>query len=209
MTRISDPWFRLRDYYTPPSLQAEPVIGADLDKLHRPTLKLVDYIHPTLATPPPAIRWEMPEPESSPEIVATVAVDASNVNECRIAIDEFAELQVAVALPLTARRQKDWAVVGDPGTDSDSKPGSWGGHEVSYREYDAETFMCVTWGDWLLITVPFHRDYAREAHVVVTRRMLVRQGIGPSGVDWDELIADVKAMPFNPKGPGAPRLGLV
>ena len=77
----------------------------------------------------------------------------------------------------------------------DSKPGSWGGHGIPYREYDADTFKCVTWGQELLLTVAFHEAYAQEAHVVVTREMLSRRGIGPSGVAWDELIADIRALP--------------
>jgi hypothetical protein len=55
----------------------------------------------------------------------------------------------------------------------------------------------VTWGAELLLTVPFHQDYAQEAHVVVTKEMLSRSGVGPSGVAWDELIADIKALPAN------------
>ena len=33
------------------------------------------------------------------QIVATVAVDPGNLNECRIAIDEFVDLQIGIALP--------------------------------------------------------------------------------------------------------------
>jgi len=128
------------------------------------------------------------------QIVATVAVDPSDLNECRIAIDEFVDLQIGIALPLTAQGQTEWTVVGN-GRTGNSAPGSWGGHGIPYREYDADTFKCVTWGQELLLTVPFHQDYAQEAHVVVTREMLNKQGIGPSGVAWDDLIADIKALP--------------
>ncbi|HYB25348.1 MAG TPA: hypothetical protein VEF89_01910 [Solirubrobacteraceae bacterium] len=58
----------------------------------------------------------------------------------------------------------------------------------------------MTWGAELLLTVPFHQDYAQEAHVVVTQEMLSKQGIGPSGVNWDELIADIKALPPRQSG---------
>ena len=61
-----------------------------------------------------------------------------------------------------------------------------------------ETFKCVTWGAELLLTVPFHEGYAQEAHVVVTKEMLNKSGVGPSGVAWDELIADIKALPREP-----------
>ncbi|MBV9413643.1 MAG: hypothetical protein JO363_01580, partial [Solirubrobacterales bacterium] len=76
----------------------------------------------------------------------------------------------------------------------DSAPGSWGGHGIPYREYDAESFKCVTWGAELLLTVPFHQTYAQQAHVVVTNEMLDKRGVGPSGVVWDDLIADIKAL---------------
>jgi hypothetical protein len=136
------------------------------------------------------------------KIVATVAVDASDLNECRIAIDEFVDLQIGIALPKTAQGQQEWTVVGD-GKTGDSAPGSWGGHGIPYREYDAETFKCVTWGAELLLTVPFHQDYAQEAHVVVTEEMLNNQGIGPSGVVWDELVTDIKTLNSYP-GVGEP-----
>jgi hypothetical protein len=290
MTRIDDPSFRLRDHHTPPTLPASPKIGLNLETLHRPTLKLADYIHPELAAPPaaisrphPAFQWGMlandkigdcviammlhsiedfhldaqtPVPQFTDQdaisvysaitgynpkdpnsdrgtdeaaamsywenpglktgdgrthtIVATVAVDPSNLNECRIAIDEFVDLQIAIALPVTAQGQTEWTVVGD-GKSGNSAPGSWGGHGIPYREYDAETFKCVTWGAELLLTVPFHQDYAQEAHVVVTQEMLSKQGIGPSGVNWDELLADVKALPRQQNGgqpAGAPQSAL-
>ncbi len=274
MTRIDDPTFRLREEHTAPTLPATPKTGLHLDKLHRPTLKLADYIHPELANPPaavsrphPGFQWGMlandklgdcviammlhsiedfhldagtPPPAFTDQdaisiysaitgyspnkpnsdqgtdesaamhywetsglstsdgvdhkIVATVAVDPSNLNECRIAIDEFVDLQIGVALPLTAQGQTEWTVVGN-GKTGKSAPGSWGGHGIPYREYDAETFKCVTWGAELLLTAPFHRAYVQEAHVVVTQEMLDKSGVGPSGVAWDELIADIKALP--------------
>jgi hypothetical protein len=276
MTRITDPDFRLRDHYTPPTVPALPKTGLILSTLHRPQLKLADYIHPQLANPPAAISrphsgfswgmlandrigdcviammlhsiedfhldsgtavpaftdadaisvysaitgynpkdpssdrgtdenaamsyWEHPGLKTSDgashTIVATVAVDPSNLSECRIAIDEFVDLQIGIALPISAQGQTEWTVVGD-GKTGNSAPGSWGGHGIPYREYDPETFKCVTWGAELLLTVPFHEDYAQEAHVVVTKEMLSRSGVGPSGVAWDELIADIKALPAN------------
>jgi hypothetical protein len=144
-------------------------------------------------------------------IIATVAVDPASLTECRIAIDEFVALQIAVALPLATRGRSEWDVAGE-GRTGDNAPGSWGGHGVLYREYDPETFTCVTWGAELPITVAFHRRYAWEAHVVVTEDMVHKRGIGPSGVDWDELIADIKALPPQGYGadlrPGAPLIRL-
>ena len=282
MTRITDPDFRLRNHYTPPTLPASPRTGLNLATLHKPALKLSDYIHADLANPPAAVSrphvgfqwrmlandsigdcviammlhsiedfhldagtppptftdqdaigiysaitgyvpgdpntdhgtdesaamrcWEHPGLKTSDNgthtIVATVAVNPSNLNECRIAIDEFVDLQIGIALPVTAQGQTEWTVVGD-GKTGNSAPGSWGGHGIPYREYDAETFKCVTWGAELLLTVPFHQDYAQEAHVVVTQEMLGKQGLGPSGVNWTQLVADIKALPRH-QGAGDP-----
>jgi hypothetical protein len=145
--------------------------------------------------------WHSPGLQTSDgvdhQIVATVGVDPSNLNECRIAIDEFVDLQIAIALPLNAQGQAEWTVVGN-GRTGRSAPGSWGGHGIPYREYDGETFKCVTWAAELLLTVPFHQSYAQEAHVVVTKEMLDKTGVGPSGVAWDELIADIKVLSSAP-----------
>ena len=290
MARITDPNFRLRDLYTPPTLPPSPKTGLNLATLHKPTLKLSDYIHAQLAKPPAAVSrphpgfawgmlandtigdcviammlhsiedfhldagtpapaftdadaisiysaitgyvpgdpstdrgtdegaamryWEHPGLNTADAgkhtIVATVAVNTSDLNECRIAIDEFVDLQIGIALPTTAQGQTEWTVVGD-GKTGHSAPGSWGGHGIPYREYDAETFKCVTWGAELLLTVPFHQDYAQEAHVIVTKEMLSNTGVGPSGVAWDELIADIKALPRQRDAgdpAGAPQIAL-
>jgi hypothetical protein len=42
MTRITDPSFRLRDHYAPPTLPPSPKTGLILPTLHKPTLKLAD-----------------------------------------------------------------------------------------------------------------------------------------------------------------------
>lgn len=140
--------------------------------------------------------WEQGLPKTSDgqvhQIAGTVSVDPSDLTECRIAIDEFVDLQIGIALPVTAQGQSEWEVVGDPNNDPNSQPGSWGGHGIPFREYDAETFKCVTWAAELLLTVPFHQAYVEEAHVVVTNEMLSKTGTGPSGVAWGDLVADLK-----------------
>lgn len=60
MTRITDTSFRLRDDCTPPALPALPRLGLDLGKLHKPTLKLADYLHAESANPPAAVSRPTP-----------------------------------------------------------------------------------------------------------------------------------------------------
>lgn len=130
------------------------------------------------------------------KIAGTVAVDPANLTECRIAINEFVDLQIGIDLPRSAQGQPEWGVVGDPAKDPASLPGSWGGHGIPFREYDPATFKCVTWGGELLLTVEFHQAYVSEAHVVVTQEMLNNNsGVGPSGVAWDDLLSDLLKLP--------------
>ncbi len=141
--------------------------------------------------------WEAGLPQTSDgvshQIVGTVAVNPLNLDECRVAINEFVCLQLGVALPATAQGTKEWTVVGD-GKTGDSAPGSWGGHGIPAREYDADTFKVVTWGAELLMTVPFWQAYVLEAHVVIAKEMLSNTGVSPCGVDWDALLLDMKSF---------------
>lgn len=129
-----------------------------------------------------------------PHVIAdTISVNPQDVNEVKIAISEFPDIQFGTALPITAQGQTEWAVVGNPASDPNSEPGSWGGHGIPGREYDADTIKVVSWGAELLETWGFHGAYCQEAHVVLSKEMLNKAGVGPSGVSWDDLIADVKA----------------
>lgn len=124
-------------------------------------------------------------------IADTISVDPSNLVECRIAIYEFVDLQLGVALPQTAQGQTEWTVVGNPNSDPASQPGSWGGHGIPAREYDAETFKVVTWGGELLETVQFHQAYMQEAHVVVDKEQLNNSGVSVTGLQWGDLVSDL------------------
>ena len=56
MTRISDPSFRLRDHlHAARRCRRRRRLGLNLETLHRPTLKLADYIQAELANPPAAV----------------------------------------------------------------------------------------------------------------------------------------------------------
>lgn len=153
--------------------------------------------------------WESGLPKTSDgkvhQITATVAVDPQNLTECRLAIYEFVALQIGIALPLTAQGQTEWTVVGDPNNDPNSAPGSWGGHGIPFREYDPDTFKCVTWGAELLLTVPFHTYYTGECHVVVTQEMLDAKGDSPTGVQWSQLASDINALTGSKVEKAAPK----
>lgn len=127
------------------------------------------------------------------QIVASVAVDATNTAHCQAAVYEFGALFCAWALPLSAQGQRTWTVVGD-GRTGDSAPASWGYHDTVAMAYTGETFDIDTWGVWTPVTGPFRKTYQAGFFVVVTQDMLTRRGVGPSGVDWTKLNSDVRGL---------------
>jgi hypothetical protein len=88
-----------------------------------------------------------------------------------------------------------WLGIGDPDKDPDSQPGSWGGHCTIDYEYDPDTYGEITWGEELLETLGFRKTYHDEAHVVVAKEMLSNTGVGPSGVQWPDLLSDLSKLP--------------
>lgn len=127
------------------------------------------------------------------KIVAYVAVDPANVEHCRLAIHLLGGLYTGIGLPLTARTQRVWDVVGD-GRTGDAAPWSWGGHAVPYVGYDQGGFTCVTWGGLLRLTLPFHAAYTDEAYAIVSPDVLAASGRSPEGLDLVSLSADLRAL---------------
>jgi hypothetical protein len=99
---------------------------------------------------------------------------------------------MGVALPNTAKSQEVWDVVGNPKTDPNSKPGSWGRHGIYVKAYKiyipshgVNGFMCVTWGHPKLMTERFWNAYIDESYGVVDKRNLFTPN---SPVDEKKLV---------------------
>jgi hypothetical protein len=129
------------------------------------------------------------------QIAGTVAIDPTSTDEVKRAINEFDDVQCSVALPKTSQGQKQWQVTGDPHSDPDARPGSWGGHGVPAREYDADHVSVLTWAKPLLATWQFWTAYFQQSFVVVTKEMLSRTGQSPLGIRWDDLLSDLEKYP--------------
>jgi hypothetical protein len=129
------------------------------------------------------------ENSSTHTIVGSLGIDPKDHELMRRGIAEFVDVQLGVALPLSAQGQQEWA---EPtgGFGEGNEPGSWGGHGIPTREYDATDFKVVTWGEELLMTVEFSDGCVEQAFVVVTKEMLNKSGVGPSGVNWTKLTED-------------------
>lgn len=141
-------------------------------------------------------KWKGGElPETSDGVLhqaaGTIGINPKNTDLVKRAIAEFADVQLAIELPITAQGQTEWDVVGDPNHDDNSKPGSWGGHGIPGREYDAHTVKVVTWGAELLMTWGMFGAYVVQSFAVASKEMLNKSGVGPSGVQWDDLTSDL------------------
>jgi hypothetical protein len=135
---------------------------------------------------------------STHTIAGSLFVDPANVVEAQIAIWEFVVLFRAIALPAAVEGANgQWTLPADLSA-PDAQPGSYGGHDVPYLSYDGARYRTITWGQEWLVDVDFDQYYAEQGFVVVTREMLNRSGISPSGVNWSRLNADLAALPSVP-----------
>lgn len=140
----------------------------------------------------------------SDAIVAYLDIDPRNIEHVATAIDLFGGVDIGVWLPITAQRQRTvWDVVGDPDTDPDSAPGSWGGHSVVVQGYNhlrpdnksiAGTFPLITWGQRHYMTQAFWSAYVDECVAVVSGEWLDRLGKSPRGFDMAKLQAALAAL---------------
>jgi len=109
-------------------------------------------------------------------LVAYADPNPANVTHIKQAIAEFMIVDIGLQLPVTAQAQIGgvWDVVGNPRTDPDSVPGSWGGHSVVVAEYDVNGLTCITWGALQAMTWRFWNTYCDEAHVLFMAALLDR-----------------------------------
>jgi hypothetical protein len=91
----------------------------------------------------------------------------------------FGIVDMGLQLPISAQGQVGtlWDVVGDPNTDENSQPGSWGRHSVIVAAYDAEGLTCVTWGALQKMTWKFWDVYTDESHALLLNIWLEKYGV--------------------------------
>lgn len=125
-------------------------------------------------------------------IDAWARVDLGDVELCRQLINLFGALYLGVSLPLAAQRQELWDV-GPKGTRGRGyRPGSWGGHALLQSGYDKHGAVdLVTWGMVKIATPAWMKGYADEGYVLLPRDLAIR-----SGIDHDQLIADINAVRY-------------
>jgi hypothetical protein len=99
------------------------------------------------------------------EISAYGELDPSDGNQLRLATYALQGIHLGFWLPLAAQSMGSvWDYNGQYGYDW--RPGSWGGHLVYSKRYDAESIYVITWGREVKVTNSFIQKYCDEAWAV-------------------------------------------
>lgn len=126
-------------------------------------------------------------------LMAYAAIDPEDQPNIQKAIELFGVTDMGVQLPITAQSQigGTWDVVGDPNTDPNSAPGSWGGHDATVAAYNADGVILITWGALQAATWRFVQTYCDELWALIMGMTLASQPTGFTGFSLDQLIADL------------------
>jgi hypothetical protein len=128
------------------------------------------------------------------KILTFLAVDWTNLNELRVAIQLFGNVYLGVQLPVSAQGQTAWTVAKGGIYTPSGQPGSWGGHCVPLVASSPFSHTCETWGTLLKMSHAFLADYADEAYVVLSPDWLEANSLSPSGFDLTQLQSDMAQL---------------
>jgi hypothetical protein len=133
------------------------------------------------------------------QLLAYADPDPSNLVHVQQAIATFGTVGMGVQLPITAQAQVGtlWDVVGNPNSDPNSAPGSWGGHAVivcGYKYVNGVLWLlCITWGQLQWMTANFWLTYVDEAHALLYLAWVENFGQNFSAM-LTEMVADLKLV---------------
>jgi hypothetical protein len=123
------------------------------------------------------------------KIDAYVACEPRNHSHVKAAVYLFGGCYIGLALPLSARNQDIWSVVGGP----NSRPNSWGGHAVNICAFDEHYLTCVTWGALKKMSWAFWDKYCDESYALLSQDF-ISNGIAPNSIDWKSLQQDLSKV---------------
>lgn len=126
------------------------------------------------------------------KIQAYVALEPRNRNHVLAAVYLFGGCYIGVQLPLSAQKQRVWAVPPE-GPTGRGAPNSWGGHAVPVVAYDDHGLTVVTWGALKRMTWSFWETYCDEAYAILSPDFLKAEK-SPLGFDVVALEEDLKQV---------------
>lgn len=121
--------------------------------------------------------------------------DPGDVEHIKQAIATFGIVDIGLQLPITAQNQvgSTWDVVGNPNTDPNSQPGSWGGHSVIVSSYGTNGLTCITWGALQTMTWEFWSTYVDESHALLMKSWMQSSAV-QSGVNLAAMESALQAL---------------
>ena len=127
--------------------------------------------------------------------LAYASCSTSDLDDVRACINLFGFCDLGFNVPDYAIQQfengQPWSVL--PGQHS-----IVGGHDVIAVDYDPTSFRCVTWGGLQTMTLPFWQAFVDEAFGVVLPEWVAANGQSPSGLNLQQLLADVGQLTTAP-----------
>jgi len=123
---------------------------------------------------------------------AAANIDPLNIAHLKWGVQLFGAARLGVNLPQSAMDQfnagQPWDVIANDG-------GIIGGHDVPIVKYDASgVFYIVTWAKLQPMTPAFVAKYVEEAHCEMNSAWIEAGGLGASGIDGKQLIADLQQV---------------
>ena len=128
------------------------------------------------------------------KIAVFAQLRAADIDTVRMCIARFGSVYTGMWLSQGAMDQfnagRPWTAVGRSKT--------LGGHCVPLMGYDADTFVCTTWGRVQPMSVEFYKSTFDEVWVPIDLDWLRANGVSPEGIDTTALNADYQSMTGQP-----------
>lgn len=125
------------------------------------------------------------------KIVGWAAVDTTNIEHIKQAIEIFGALDIGVNLPANAMDQfnaeEDWHI--DP-----ENNGIEGGHCIPLMGYGSVGAACITWGRIQYMHWDWFSRYCDEAYAAISAEWLAANGMAPNSLDMAALQSDLQAI---------------
>lgn len=121
---------------------------------------------------------------------AFAAVDLTNVEAVKSAVNAFGGLDIGVNLPSAWQDSDVW----DIGSGRGYRPGSWGGHSVPIVGYDENYLFVSTWGEIVPMTWAALPVFCDEGYALIDPTWLANGAVTPSNYDLETLHRDLKAL---------------
>jgi hypothetical protein len=129
------------------------------------------------------------------KIPAYVKVWTTSPRQFKQAVSIFGNVCLSISLPKSAQSQTGGLWDALSCFNSESVAGTWGGHEVICRSYNATGPFCITWGQCQAMTWSFLQRYCTLAVAVVNPLWIADStNLTPTGLNVDALMHDVAVL---------------